>query len=41
MNGEENSQMVDYDKMMIAKVKERALLRKKKGVQITYQESIM
>ena len=38
MNGEENASMVDINNMMLAKVKERVLMRKKKGVQIRYHD---
>lgn len=40
MNGEENVEMVDIDNMMIAKVKERVLMRKKKGMQIAYHDFV-
>lgn len=37
MNGNDNAQMLDYDSLMIAKVKQRQLMRGKKGVAIEYE----
>lgn len=36
LDGNENAKFVDIDESMIAKVKERALMRKKKGLKIEY-----
>ena len=36
MDGTKNAQFVDINESMIAKVKERKLLKNKKGVQIEY-----
>jgi SNF2 family DNA or RNA helicase len=36
MDGNKNAQFVDINESMIAKVKERKLLKNKKGVQIEY-----
>ena len=37
MDGNTDSKFVDYDSLMIAKVKERRLMKNKKGVQIEYE----
>lgn len=37
MNGDKNAEFVDLDSLMIAKVKERKLMNKKKGVNIEYE----
>ena len=37
LDGDKNAQFVDIDESMIAKVKERALMRRKKGLKIEYQ----
>lgn len=37
MNGNDNSSMLDYDSLMIAKVKERLLMKKKKSISIEYE----
>jgi hypothetical protein len=37
LDGDKNAQFVDIDESMIAKVKERALMRRNKGLKIEYQ----